>query len=79
MKLDILGQKMIAFDRSRSRGAYVRDTLHINPFETSWQIPGPCAWSIRKINKPSKKDDGMLYGQENEFPHLMRISIISVS
>ena len=59
MKLDILGQKMIAFDRSSSRGAYVRGTLHINHFETSWQIPGPYAWSIRKTEIHTKSDQDL--------------------
>ncbi len=59
MKLDILGQKMITFDRSQSRGAYARETLHINHFETSWQIPGPYVWGIRKIHIPSQNDDDL--------------------
>jgi hypothetical protein len=59
MQLDILGQKMIAFDRFRSRGAYVRGTIHINPFETSWQIPRPCAWSIRKTEIHTKNDQDL--------------------
>jgi hypothetical protein len=61
MKLDILGQKMIAFDRSRSRGAYVRGTLHNSYKKRSRFMP-----------------IGVLYGQKNETPHLMRISIIYV-
>jgi hypothetical protein len=55
MKLDNLRQKMISFDRSQSRGAYARGTLHINHFETSWQIPRPRARGIRKTDIPTKK------------------------
>jgi hypothetical protein len=54
MKLDILGQKMIAFDHPEAWGAYVRGTPHISSFESSWTSPGPGPWSIRKINIPSK-------------------------
>jgi len=53
---------MIAFDRSQSRGAYVRGTLHINHFETSWQIPGPCAWRISTTEIPSQNDDDLYSG-----------------
>ena len=59
MKLDIRGQKMITFDCFQSRGAYARGTFHIGLFESSWPIPGPYVWGIRKIHIPSQNDDDL--------------------